>query len=385
MASHSKKLIALLTIGMYQPFAYSQEAEATSDSIFNLYAEQNYYSWKDGEGNHGYQHVTPLTLSYQKGGLNLGLRRAFIVSENKSPNKEGRVAHWSDTSLSAAYTMNRDGAWPIRFNLSTNIPNGKATLTGDEKNAVMDGHLVWQTRFGEGFNITPGINISHAFTDQDVVGFGISHVVRGKFDPNADVEKDEIDPGNDTILTLQYQHQAERWQADAGLTYQRSGTTKRGGQDYYQKGMLFSLDLGGSYAITNQQNIRVNFSHSYRKRDKYINNLTGSLEAEAFNSNGSTNYIGVDYGYYFDQKQNIHLTVDYLKINDNKYDQINALYVPARSKWSIGARYQYAFNNQLNASLSAKHFRVKDRPSPYTPDGQDFKGWNIFASLNYQF
>ncbi len=356
-----------------------------TDGNFTLHTEQNYFSWEDEEGNEGYQHATPLTLTYQKDNLNLGLRRAFIVSENKSEKKKGRVAHWSDTSLSGAYTFNSDKEFPIRLNLTANIPNGKATLTGDEKNAIMDGHLVWQTRFGEGFNLTPGVSVSHSLNDKDTVGFGLSHIFRGEFDPNGDVENDEINPGDDTIATLNYQHNAQNWLANAGLSYQHSGVTKRGGKDYYQKGNMFNFDLGGAFAFDNQHSLRSNYHYGYRKSDDYINNLTGNLEKEQFNSNGATHFINLDYGYQIDDKQSIHLISDYLKVKSNEYDQINYLYVPARKKWSIGTRYDWAINKDVSLSAVAKRFDVKDEPTPISADGKHYKGWNIYANLTYKF
>lgn len=365
--------------------AAEKNTEKNQYGDFSLYTEQNYFSWEDSDGNSGYQYAMPLTLSYQYEGLNLGLRRAFIKSKNKSPNREGSVSHWSDTSLSAGYTFNRENEFPVRLNLSMNIPNGKATLSGNEKNAIMDGHLVWQTRFGEGFNITPGVSVSHSFTDKDTVGFGISKIFRGKFDPNGDVEKDEINPGNDTIATLNYSHNDQNWKINSGITYQNSGKTTRGGQEYYKKGDLWSFDLGGAIAFNEKHSLRSNYHYAYRKKDKYINNITGSLEQEQFNSNGATHFINMDYGYRINNKHSIHLIADYLKVKSNDYDEINYLYVPARKKWSIGARYDWAINKDLSLSAVAKRFKVTDKPTPTDRDGKRYTGFNIYANLNYNF
>lgn len=380
-----KKTVFTIALLCYVPLTVAEEPSSADRGKFSLFNEHHYYSWKDDKGNKGYQYATPVTLSYQNGGFNAGLRRAFIVSENQSPDSEGRVSHWSDTSLSLAYTTKHFASTPIRFNLSMNLPNGKSTLSGAEKNAIMDGHLVWQTRFGEGFNITPGINVSHALSDKDVVGLGVSKIFRGEFDPNSDVDNDTINPGNDTIATLNYSHNEQKWFVNTGLTYQHSDTTKRGGKDYYQKGGLWSFDLGGAVAFNDKHSLRTNYHYAYRQKDEYINNLTGNLQEETFNSNGATHFINMDYGYRFNDKHSLHFVADYLRVKSNDYDQINYLYVPARKKWSIGVRYDWVIDKNLSLSTVAKRFKVTDNPTPIEPDGKDYKGWNISANLQYQF
>ncbi|UOP04240.2 hypothetical protein [Conchiformibius kuhniae] len=373
------KLLVLI-LSLFPISLYAQQQPAQLD----ISVENHHYFWKSQDGLKGKQHVMPINLTYQKGTFNVGLRRAYILSKNQSPEQYGRVAHWSDTSLSLAYTAFQDKNYPLRFNLSANIPNGKATLSGDEKNAIMDGHLVWQTRLGEGLNITPGINIAHSFSDKDTMGFGISRIFRGEFDPNGDVENDKINPGDDTIIALQYSRTGKRGQIQAGLSHQHSGITKRNKQSYYQKGNLWTSDISGQFALTPYQSIYGGYSYAYRKKDKYINNQTGGLEQEAFNSNGSSHALNLGYSLNFKQRHNIGAAADYLKIKSNGYDPINALYIPARTKTGIGINYQYQITPKSQIAVSAKRFWMKDGSTPYL-DKQNYRGWNLFSSIKYQF
>lgn len=379
-----RKINRLITPLLLGSLCITANASESDKSQFNISIEHHLYNWKGENGLNGSQHVTPINIAYQNRAFNAGLRRAYIQSTNKSPNQSGELSTWSDTSLSLAYTAKQDSNLPIRFNLSANLPNGKATLFGDEKNAIMDGNLVWQTRLGEGLNITPGINIAHSFTDKDTVGIGISRIYRGEFDPNGDVENDEINPGDDTIATVQYTRTGQRGQLQLGLTHQYSSETKRNNKPYYQKGSLRTFDINGQFATAPTQVLYGGYSYSYRQKDKYINNLTGDLEAEQFNSNGGSHWLNVGYSWRFKDKHNIGTSVDYLKIKSNSYDQINALYVPARTKVGVGANYQYQITPQAQLSLSAKRFNMKDDPTPYL-DKQEYRGWNMFGSLSYQF
>lgn len=376
-----KEFIGLSVLCFFlTPPVYSQES-----GKFGVGVENHYYDWESRSGLKGSQYVMPVNVYYQhNNGFNMGLRSAYIHSENKSPNRSGTAKHWSDASLSASYTAFQESDFPVRFNLSTNLPTGKATLSGDEKNAIMDGHLVWQTRLGEGLNITPGVNVAHSFTDNDTVGFGVSHVFRGSFDPTGDIENDKINPGDDTIVALSYAHQNNRAHIETGLNYQHSGTTKRNNQPYYQKGDLWSANIDAQFAVASNQTIYGGYGYSYRQKDKYINHKTGNLEAEQFNSNGSSHNFHIGYSYRLKENQSLGIALDYLKINSNKYDAINDLYVPARYKVGVGINYQYQITPQAQLSLSAKRFRMKDRATPTLAE-QDYRGWNVFGSINYQF
>lgn len=356
---------------------------ANANADLSVSFENHFYNWKSQTGQKGSQHVMPFNLAYQNGAFNFGLRRAYIRSANKSPELYGRLSHWSDTSMSFAYTAFQEKALPVRFNLSTNIPNGKATLSGNEKNAVMDSNLVWQTRFGEGFNITPGINIAYALTEKDTIGFGISRIFRGSFDPNGDVENDKIKQGADTIATFQYARTGERGQIQFNFTQQHSGVTKRDNKAYYKKGRLRTFDVNSHFALTDNQVIYGGYSYAYRQKDKYINNLTGNLDIEQFNSNGSTHWLNAGYSYYLG-KHTFGGVVEYLKINSNSYDHVNALFVPKRVKKTAGLNYQYRWTKQFTIDLSAKRFKMKDNATPYM-EKQHYRGWNLVSNVKYDF
>jgi hypothetical protein len=357
--------------------------------------EQYYYGWSDELGNRGSQIVTPLTFTYSQGNFDAGLRTAYINSHFKGNftldgevigKRKGDVSTLSDTSLSFAYTF-KESKFPVRLNLDFNLPTGRATLRGDEKNAIMDGSLVQQTRFGEGFNVAPGISVSHAFSPQDVVGVGVSHIFRGKFDPNSDVVKDEINPGNETVATLQYQRSGKKYLVMGGLIYTHTGTTTRGGEDYYRSGDR--LDVNATTVLSPFDGHRVQLSGRYftQAPNEVVNFFSGDLSKEKANSNGNAVYLSLDWGIATDKKQrgNIHLLADYLKVQSNSYDRINDLFNAGRDKFSVGLGYDYAFSKSTRASIQAKYFHLVDKATPVTQQDVKSNGISLFASLNYSF
>lgn len=349
----------------------------------SVVVEHNYFDWSNDQGGSGRQSITPITFVYRYGGLDFGLRRAYIDSVNTSQGKEGEVSTWSDTSFSVAYSF-KEISWPVRINIDYNQPNGKASLAGVEKNAIMDGQLVQQTRFGEGENIAVGIGVTHAFSEKNIFGGGLSFLKRGQFSPNRDIANTQIDPGDDTVATLQWQHNEQNWMVIGGLIYTQSGVTQRGGVDYYKKGDRTDVNLTGVYAISNTQKIQTNLRYSTQAPDRYINSL-GYLQQESANSNGNSTYLNLDWSKVWEGKHTFHVTADYLQIDANSYDQLNDLFNAGRNKVGVGLGYDYAFSPKSRISVVAKTYEMRDKATPATLRDTKYTGNNVNVNLSHSF
>ncbi len=372
-----------------------KQTTSANKTHYSVIGEQYYYGWSDNLGNRGSQWITPVTFTVQKGNFDLGVRTAYINSSFdgvllldgvKIGSRKGSVSTISDTSVSLAYTFKKS-AFPVRLNLDFNVPTGKATLVGDEKNAIMDGSLVQQTRFGEGFNIAPGISISHAFGKKDVVGAGISHIFRGEFDPNGDVVNDKINPGNETVATLQYQHLEKNWLVIGGLIYTHYGVTQRGGLDYYRSGDRLDANATLVYSISPRHRIQFSGRYFTQGKNNVANFFSGNLEKESANSNGNALFLNFDYGIRLDKKQKhtLHLLADYLTVNANSYDRINDLFNAGKDKFSVGLGYDYAISSQSKISFQAKYFHLNENATPVTQQAVESDGVNLYATVYFNF
>jgi hypothetical protein len=357
--------------------------------------ESYYFDWTDNFGNSGNQLVVPLTVTANAGNLDVGVRTALINSNfngvllldgQRIGTRKGSVSTLSDTSLSLAYNL-KQSDYPVRFNLDFNLPTGKATLAGDQKNAIMDGSLVQQTRFGEGFNIAPGVSVSHAFGSKDVVGLGVSYILKGQFDPNSDVVNDEIKPGNETVATLQYQHIDSNWLVSSGLIYTGYGTTQRGGQDYYRSGDRLDANVTAAFIPFDGHRVQLSGRYFTQNPNTVANFLSGDLVKESANSNGNAAYLGLDWSIATDkqQKGRVHALVDYLNVQANSYDRINDLYNAGRDKVSVGVGYDYSFSPSTSASVQAKYFQVVDKATPITQQEIRSNGLNVYGTININF
>ncbi len=351
----------------------------------SIIIDSNHYSWRSDNQRSGYQTIIPITATYKLGNAEFGVRTAYIESENTSAGRRGRVSTISDTALSVAYMQALNRGWGIRYNLDYNAPTGKATLSGSEKNAIMDGNLVQQTRFGEGHNLTPGFVVTKAFTQNFALGLGLSHTWRGSFDPNGDVIDDKYNPGDENRATLQAHYQSDRLLAIGGLIYTKSDTTQVDGKDYFEKGDRYDANLTTIFALPYNQQLLAGLRYSTQSPDAYINNITGNFAKESRNINGDTKFVNVEYSKIIKEKHRLSLSADYLSIEANSYDQLNDLYNAGRKKWSMGLGYGYQADKKTRFNVGINHFDMTDKATPATLVDTKYAGWNISAGINYGF
>ncbi len=342
------------------------------------------YSWSGNNGS-GWQNITPITATYHLENIDLGLRTAYIFSENTTPNRRGHVNTLSDTAFSFAYTQFITDDWDIRFNLDYNAPTGKATLSGSEKNAIMNGNLVQQTRFGEGHNVTPGVVLTKSFDKDISVGVGLSYTVRGSFDPNALQANDRFNPGDETRASVQGKYNTENWLLMGGAIFTQSQNTQVNHQNYFRKGQRIDINLSSVYSLPDEQKISGSFRYAMQSRDTYINSITGNFEKESRNINGDSVYLSLEYAKKFFSNHTIRLQADWLYVNKNSYDQINDLYYAGREKWQIGLAYDYQIDAKKRFHFLVKNMQMTEKATPLTRMDSDYNGWTLSSGFDWSF
>ena len=360
-------------------------AEKYLNDNLSIHVTNEHYAWSGNNKTSGWQNVTPITATYRTGNAELGVRTAYIFSENTSLNRGGRVSTLSDTALSFAYSQPLPEDFTLRFNLDYNAPTGKATLSGAQRNAVMDGSLVQQTRFGEGHNVNPGFVLTKAFGQNASVGVGLSHTIRGSYDPNGDVLNDRLDPGDETRASLQGQYGTQNWLVAGGLIYTRSGTTEVNHQKYFRKGDRFDVNLSSFYVLPYEQKISGSFRYGVQTPDKYVNSISGNLEKESRNVNGDNLYLSLEYAKTFLTKHTIKVLADWMRVDKNSYDQFSGLYYAGREKWQVGLGYDYQFDPKKHFYFIAKNMEMRDKATPITLVDTKYSGWTISAGLDWRF
>lgn len=351
----------------------------------SLYMDVQYYDWESDRSASGHQTVVPLTATYRIGPAEFGLRTAWIESVNNTPNRRGKVSTLSDTALSVAYNQLLQDGWSLRYNLDYNAPTGKATLSGSQKNAIMDGNLVQQTRFGEGHNVTPGVVVIKAINPNTALGAGVSYTLRGPYDPNGDVSNDRLNPGDEAHLTLQGQYATQDFMLIGGAIYTWSGTSTVDGRDYFQKGERFDLNLTGIFALPYAQTLTAGARYTTQRPDSYANRINGNFEQESHNINGDSIYLFLEYAKKWEVRHTFKVMGDWLKVNANSYDQFNDLYNGGRTKYSLGLGYSYQLTPKNLFSIALRNFKMDDKATPVTKTDTEYDGWSVLANTSINF
>jgi hypothetical protein len=347
-------------------------------------AETYYTNWNNKDGDRGNQVVTPITATYSQGGFDAGVRSAYINSQFRGvTGARGDVSTWSDTELKLGYTAG-SAQTSVRVGVDMNLPTGRATLGDEEKNAVMKEMLVQQSRFGEGFNIAPGVTVTHALSPNDKVSLGVSHVVKGRFDPGGDFAGDMIDPGNETVAKLQYQKSGKKAQVTGGLTYTHYSATKVDDVDSFRQGDRLDLDLAGTVQVTNSSRLKLAGRYATQAANRTPDAMD-ELRKNDKDTNGKALFLSADWAIATDKQQrsNLHFLGDYLNVRaDTKADPVKPDNFGG-NRLSVGLGYDYAFTKDTKAAVQVKYFRVTEVRS-----GQDdlrSDGVSVFGSLNHRF
>lgn len=368
-----------------EPVKPLQANSAIKDKLA-VHVEQYWYDWEGDNDTSGRQSVTPVTVTYKvTDSLDVGVRTAYIDSENTTVGREGHVAVQGDTNVSAAYVKELPHNWNVRYNLDYNIPTGKEKLSGTEKNAIMDGSLVQQTRFGEGENVTPGVVVTKIVSPNANIGVGLSRTIKGKFDPNGDVENDILDPGDESRLSLQGHFAKGNTQFLGGLNYTHSDITKRNDANYYRKGDSYDTNVTLVHALPKDQRITASVRYSKQAPDTYVSNITGNFEKESRNINGTSLYTSIEYAKTWQGRHTLRINADQLKIDANSYDQLNDLYNAGRDKTQFGLGYDYQLNRKARLYADVKQYTMKDKATPATLVDTKYDGLQSSFGIDWAF
>lgn len=354
------------------------------ENRLSVYIDSHYYDWEGDNFTSGRQYVTPLTVTYRMGEVEAGLRTGLVSSRNTTPGREGEVTTVGDTNLSVALMQKLRKGWSIRYNLDWNLPTGKESLGGTQKNAVMDGNLVQQTRFGEGTNVTPALSVIKVFSRQAQGGFGFGHTWKGRYDPNSDVLGDELDPGDENHLTLQGQYGRPDWLVVGGLVYTTSGDTDFGGSPYYRKGNRTDVNVTGMKALPNAQQLTLGLRYSTQEPDTYVDRKSGNYQKESSNINGHSTYVFGEYAKGFG-RHSLKGNVSLLRIAANSYDQLSDLYNAGRVKRELGVGYGFQLDRKRGLHVDVKRMSMDDKATPATVVDTGYSGWNVSVGMGWGF
>lgn len=347
-----------------QALADSQTTAEISDRLWRYFSTgAKFYNWQDDAGNSGYQFYQPIMFGYVKGNMEYFLSSGYVISNNKSV-ADGRVSTFTDTALNAAYTTQK-GKYTVIYILNTNIPTGRSALRGT--NAIMSDDLVEFSRFGGGWNFTPGVLASWKIGKEDTWTIGTYYSFNGSYTLDESTGS-RLNPGNGWSNLLQWRHAGQKWQFVGELIHGKFGSSRED-EISYRQGNQLDVHLTYNRVLADNQDLM--FYYWCTNEQPYVSGYPGFEPGRST----TTNYLGTMWSRALNEKNVFRVMFDYMKRTGNIYDPVTTLTHSGRQKYTVGLGYDYKISRQEKLAFDVEAFRMRDD----APSSGKYHGYNFYV------
>lgn len=370
-----------------------------------------YYTWR-GAGQRGYQLYQPIGFYAAEKQWDFSLSTGWLDSDTGL--RKGHVRGWTDTTLGMVL-KNNHRQYDVHYLLTVNVPTGVSNV---HQNAMMADGLARYNSFSEGWQVTPGIEVTRHITGRDSLTGRLSYIIRGDYSYHSSVAKslsaadlsydavrayaaargidlsrvqdveteDRIDPSNQFRQDLTYRHSGEHDQFSAQLTHINASHSyyRRQLYSYWERGREYVLDdravaLDGRNDDGEDWILRLYGNQDIDERDSWQYYLIGSYQEGTTASSMRRYYGGLGWRHQFDWQQAVYILLGYGETNGQSYNWRTGTEENGRRSKSVLLGYDYRCNER--AALAAKL-------ETYTIDGDDtdsYHGWNMSLMYNHTF
>lgn len=289
MPGYIKKI--LLLIILFSAIAYPQGNSTGKLIAINILP--TYQSW-EVKGDSKFSEFTNIfSFNY------LPARNTNVSFTTRYASVGGDLNKLSGLSDIQLFISQRMQKYNLALNAGLNVPSGKTKLSQEEfiTSRVISQNIfnLKTSNFGQGLNIFFGATWTYPFSDNFVIGAGLSYQVKGKYQP-IDFSSEKYEPSNEVSATAGFDTKLNSSSTLSGdFTAIFYGSDKVDGQKIFSTGsrLIFS-SLFKQYFGYNILSALVLFR--YVGADK-LENVNPLLENEKFNPNQF--YFGVGFNQRF--------------------------------------------------------------------------------------
>lgn len=394
-----------------------------------------YYNWHGAGLPNGHQLYQPIEFYAAEKKWDFSLATGWLSSDTGLPN--GHVSGWTDTNLGITYKNNHK-INDVHYSLNINVPTGKENA---HQNAMMADNLARFNSFSEGWQFTPGLEVTHRFTERDSITGRVSYTFRGDykyrsspkateilsigdnmniayqsvmrlynrgfFDNNLYLKEElrkiinqeksnideiitdtesqiEVDPANKFQQEIEYCHVGEKQQLS--IKFKHINET----HSYYRSSLTSIADAKGTiYPVDwNYANGRNNDGEEwglylFGNQDIDAKNslqyyLIGNYQA--VDSGGVHRYYGgLGWTHWFDKKQSAYVLLNYGETSGQSYNWRIGKYESGRmmKAFVLGYDYHIDEDSELKAKLERYNIQGSDTDS--------YHGWKMSLMWNKSF
>lgn len=364
-----------------------------SSTIFKKFewssdTNSEFVAWGGPSNSNGYQVFSTenfgLSTSLQNDlNIDFAVKGGHIVSHSGTAGSEGTVSTLVDTTFHTMVSYDGFERFQPFVTLDMNLPTGRATLYGSEKNAIMDRDLVPQTRFGEGWNFNPGVGVTVPFSSDWVGSLAVGYNFRSSYTPDGDYLSD-YDPGDQLVATAGLTYLSGPWLLSGNLTYTNEAESNLEGIPYFDPGDAYSGTTQLAYRWAPAHTTRLSAAINYTAKNKITDFFSGGYVDEEKNSNSTLYTISVSHTYNLSEALSLTGTLGALLRNNNSYEANSDFFVPAKTKYSAAIDANYSFNDSMSGTVGVGAFTLNQDATPYL-DSQHYIGFTGHAYLKINF
>lgn len=329
-----------------------------------------YYNWH-GAGYNGHQLYQPIEFYASEKEWDFSISTGWLASDTGMA--KGNVSGWTDTELGLVY-KNDHKVNDVHYTLNINIPTGKENV---HQNAMMADNLARFNSFNEGWQFTPGIEVTHRFTERDSLAGRLAYSIRRDYSylidyvDSSDVKhenvQEDISPRNRFQQELEYRHIGDAQQLSVKFTHVNAAwaqyrTSFESGRN--EDGEEWMLQVFGSkdidarntlhyYAIGNYQAADIGGTHRY--------------------------YGGLGWTYRFDQKQSGYILLNFGETHGLSYNWRVNKWVADRNMKAVVLGYDYRLNERSELRTKLERYNISGSES------DSYHGWKMSLMWNKSF
>ena len=347
-------------------------ATATQDFRFTSWSGtrgSNIFAPQSGKGSQIYvPSLAGLVVEWPEAKWEVAAKTGYVWSSHRTPGQEASYNGPVDSQASLLVTLGTSYLRPV-LGVAVNIPTGESVLSGQRRLTRMDPDLVELGTYGEGFNITPSLGVTFAPSANFIVTPSIGYSWRGEFDRESFVPatglftgRHTIDPGDVLTASVSATAKVGTWIIQGSAGYTAELEVYRDGVAIGKKGDGAIANVAALYPVSDKVNVLLNGSWGYFGK----NDVPGSngLVAELRNSNSHVFIGAIQPTYDLTDRLRIGFNYSFSYRNNNYYDIFQELYVPARTKHSVGPVLDYVIAPNATLSLAVSRFWVVQDTGP---------------------
>ena len=249
----------------------------------------------------------------------------------------------------------------------------------------MDSNLVGHTRYGEGWNYTPSIIYTHAFTKEFYAGMGVGYTYRGDYKSNDEWGSPEFNPGDEYKLIFNAQYAKGKSLTTIGANYVIYDMSELDNTDYFEQGNRIDLNISTYYQFNRRNLLSLYIYYINFEKNKIYSPVDGKVITEDQNSNSDYYLLGLSHRYKFTEKLNMTGSIDLLHKTENGFNVEKNQFLPERERYSLGINTNYIFSEKVSLGLNTRYFWMEDEATPITNSKTNYHGFNVFLNLKMEF